>query len=32
MEIGKAFYDLCVPYTTDHKELSQILTELHECK
>lgn len=31
MEIRKSFYDLCVPYTKNHKELSLILKELHEC-
>lgn len=31
MEIRKSFYDLCVPYTKNHKELSLILKELYEC-
>ncbi|KAG4070823.1 hypothetical protein HA402_011049 [Bradysia odoriphaga] len=30
MEIGKPFYDLCVPYTKDHDELYRILQELYE--
>lgn len=31
MDIRKGFYDLCVPYQKNTKELSRILTELYEC-
>lgn len=32
MQNSKAFYDLCIPYTENHKELYRILDELYDCK
>lgn len=32
MEIRKGFYDLCLPYDKDEKNLIAILDRLYECK